>query len=100
MRAAVDRAVDQFRSDLTVRDRELAWFLLDQAPVLDLPTVAQALRDLVLHPAKSGDGARTAFVQAVKRFGPGVPEHRLDWALERLVQCLRDELQDLPELRA
>ncbi|MET8202073.1 tetratricopeptide repeat protein [Micromonospora taraxaci] len=99
LRAATERAVDRFRDRHLSVDRELTLFLLDDAPVLDLPSVGEALRQLVLYPARSEDQASQDFAQVLRRFAPSVNEERVDRALQELVRCLRDELQHLPELQ-
>jgi hypothetical protein len=99
LREATERAVNRFRGKHMSVDPEMTAFLLDDAPVLDLPSVVDALRELVFLPARSGDEASQDFIAAVKRFGPSMDDARIDRALEQLVRCLRDELQHLPELQ-
>ncbi|SNT41088.1 NB-ARC domain-containing protein [Asanoa hainanensis] len=99
LRSSIDKAVLRYRSGYGLVDPTMVDLLLDQAPVLDLPTVAEALQEMVFFPARTHDGSKDAFTQAVTRFSPKTDEARLDRAVAELVRCLRDELQHLPELQ-
>ncbi|MET7968758.1 NB-ARC domain-containing protein [Micromonospora sp. NPDC005305] len=96
---AVGRAVDRFRAQMSTMDPTIVSFLLQDAPVLDLPAVRDALRELVLQPARARDQAQEDFLAVVSRFAPTVPRDRLNKSITVLVRCLRDELQHLPELQ-
>jgi tetratricopeptide (TPR) repeat protein len=99
LRSAIDRAISRFRTNYARLDPTMVGMLLDDAPVLDLPTVSDALRQMVLYPARSRDESKDAFTEAVKKFSPRTDDARLDRAVTELVRCLRDELQHLPELQ-
>ncbi|WCN79443.1 NB-ARC domain-containing protein [Micromonospora sp. LH3U1] len=99
LRSAIDRAVLRYRTTYGRVDPTMVDLLLDHAPVLDLPTVADALREMVFFPARANDESKDAFTQAVIRFSTTTDDPRVDRAVAELVRCLRDELQHVPELQ-